>query len=111
MFFHFISDAAAGFLNRKAKIAAEKYRRKIMENNRPGGGTDGADGRKRTCEKKGESAEQSDAAGGQVRKMTPVKCPLKEGRSRNGPGPDGEREKRRYVIRGFAYQYIRCAAC
>ena len=106
MFFPFISDAAAGFLNRKAKIAAEKYRRKIMENNRPGGGTDGADGRKRTCEKK-ESRQQSDAAGGQVGMTGEVSA--ERGQKPDRQGTDGEREKRRYVICGFAYQYkMRC---
>ena len=106
MFFHFISDAAAGFLNRKAKIAAEKYRRKIMENNRPGGGTDGADGRKRTCEKK-ESRQQSDAAGGQVGM---VKCPLKEGRSRTGR-VQTVNVKRGAMSSADSPISIRCAAC
>ena len=80
MFFHFISDAAAGFLNRKAKIAAEKYKRKMMEDNRPGDGTAG-------------QAETAGEVSAGRRKMT-----------RRRSAADS-REKRSYVICGFAYQY------
>lgn len=84
MFFHFISDAAAGFLNRKAKAAAEKYRKKMIESER----------------QEDEVTERKERTG---------KVFSERKREKRRQRADAVCGEKRYVICGFAYQYkMRC---